>query len=136
MTPVTRPLRVDFDRRDVRFGHDLKPPGRLRLRNRRDRGRVLRVDVTAAARCSSRDTRTPERFWYARVVDRRRPGERMPAERARGRRHHVGEAGAAQRRHRILARARALEDVAARDRSCPLMLPACPDTPISYSTLS
>ena len=42
------------------------------------------------------------------------PGERMPAEPARGGGHQVDEAGAAQRRHGIRPRARPLEDVAAR----------------------
>ena len=49
-----------------------------------------------------------------RRVDRRRAREGVPAELARGARHAFGEFGAAQRRHRIAALARPLEDVAAR----------------------
>src|SRR5262245_59320331 len=37
----------------------------------------------------------------------------MPAEAARRIRHHVGEAGSAKRGHRVLARTRAFEDIAA-----------------------
>ena len=37
----------------------------------------------------------------------------MPAKRARRRRHEVRETGAAQRRHRILATSRSLEDIPA-----------------------
>ena len=44
---------------------------------------------------------------------RRGSRERVPPERPGGAGHHVGEAGAVQRRHRVGARARAFEDVAA-----------------------
>ena len=64
------------------------------------------------------------------------PGNGVPSEAARGGRHHLGEAGAAQRRHRILAVARALRRCCRARSIVPLMLPALPETPISYSTLS
>src|SRR5207249_7793675 len=46
-------------------------------------------------------------------VDRGRTGRRVPAERSGGRGHLVEKSGAVERRHRVLALAHALEDVAA-----------------------
>ena len=78
---MTRPLRVDVDRRDVRARHDLQAAGLLRARNRRHVRAVLGVDVAAAACCRSRDTCTPSGSGSVRELIGGRPGERMPAER-------------------------------------------------------
>ena len=94
------------------LGHHLEAPARLRARDRRDRGRVLGVDVAAAA-VAEAVVLAGCALVVAFAVDSGRTGERMPAESPRGAGHELREAGTAQRRHRVGAAPRALEDVAA-----------------------
>ncbi len=128
-------LAVHFDRRDVRARDDLQAACLLRLRDRRHRGRVLRVHV-AAALVAEAVIHAGGTALIRPRVDGGRPRKRMPAEAGGSRRHHVGE---------TRSRAAAASDTRARAdlrRCCrggsmrPRMLPAWPDTPISYSTLS
>ena len=104
-------LVVDVDARHVRPLDDREPAGLLGARNGRHVGTVLRVDMTAAP--------VAEAVVHARRailktlrIDGGWPGERMPAQLARGRRHAVEESGAAQWRHRIVTRAGGLENIA------------------------
>ena len=103
---------VDRDAGHDRLRHHAEPPGGDRLGDGAHRGRVLGVDVAAAA-VAEAVIEAARAVVVGLRVDRGRAGEGMPAEPARGGRHVLGELGAGERRHRIGARARALEDVAA-----------------------
>src|SRR5208283_4400394 len=85
---------------------------RHRLRDGRHCSRVLGADVAAAA-VAEAVILAAGALVIGRRVDRRRAWEGVPADPARSAGHAFGELGAAQRRHRIAALARALEDVAA-----------------------
>ena len=106
-------LRIDVDGRDRGAGDGLELVGRLCARNRRDRRRVLGVDV-AAAGVAETVIHAARSILVAARIDRRRPGKRMPAQRLGGRRHFLVEGRPAKRRHRVLALARSLERIAAR----------------------
>ena len=95
------------------LGHHGQPLRALRLRDGGHRRRALGAHVAAAAIAEAVIHAAGSPFVAARG-DGRRAGERMPPERSGGAGHHLGEAGAAQRRHRVGACPRPLEDVAAR----------------------
>ena len=102
---------VGLDAPDVGVGHHLQAPGGLGPGNRRHRGRVLRVDVAPApvAEPVVHAARAP---LVGARVDGGGPGEGLPVQRARRVRHALQEAGPAQRGHRVVAGAGALERVA------------------------
>ena len=77
------------------------------------RGRVLGADMAAAA-VAEAVILAARPVVIGFRIDRRRSGERMPAELARRLGHALGEFGAAQRRHRVGAFAGAFENIAAR----------------------
>ena len=106
------PVAVDVHLGDVRFGDDGKIAGFLCFRNGRDGGRAFRIDVTAAARAET-VVRASGPIVVGPRVDRGRTGKRIPAERAGSRRHLLVPVAPPQRRHRVLAAARRLENVSA-----------------------
>ena len=97
----------------MRVGDDLQAVGGHRFGERADRRRVLGVDVAAAA-ATVAVVHAARAIVIGQRVDRRRAGEGVPAKPCGRRRHALGEPGAAQRRHRVGALARSLEDVTAR----------------------
>src|SRR5262249_51679649 len=119
---------------DDRLRHRRDPAGRQRLGNRAHGGRVLGVDVAAAA-VAEAVVEAARAIVVVLRIDRGRAGERVPAELARGRRHALGEFAAGERRHGILACARSFK-MLPRLSIVPLTLPAWPEMPTSYSTLS
>src|SRR5690606_2204888 len=82
-----------------------------RLGNRGDSRRTLRRNVAATA-ITEAMIEAAGTITIDFRVDRRRPLEWFPAQLPGGGTHHIGEAGAAQTRHRIVAGARPLELVA------------------------
>ena len=126
---------VDFDRRHVRARDDLQVAGRLRAGNRRDRGRILGVHVAAAAIAEAVVHAGRPVLVRARV-DGGGTGERQttrscgrPTPSSRG--THCRAAAASD-----TARLRGPSNGLPRGSILPLMFPAWPETPTSYSILS
>ncbi len=107
------PVTVHVDARDVGSCDHLQAARLLGLRDRRDRGRALGANVAAAATAEA-VVDAGRSVAVGPRVDRRRPRERMPPEPSRRPGHELGEPGAPQRRHGVVATARPLENVAAR----------------------
>ena len=104
-------LAVHLHAADVGLGDHLQASGLLGARDRRDGGRVLRVQVAAAA-VAEAVIGTRRAVLVTDRVHRRGSGKRVPADSARRLGHLLDEAGPAQRGHRIRPAPRSLEDVA------------------------
>jgi hypothetical protein len=82
------------------------------LGNRANRGRIFGADW-ASAPAAKAVVHAARPVVVCFRVDRSWSRERVPAEFTRRRSHQLGELRSAQRRHRVFAQARPLEDVAA-----------------------
>src|ERR1019366_10037123 len=99
--------------RDLRLVEDCQVLRLLRLRNRRDGGRILGSDVAAPAVAVPVICAARAAFVRLRI-DRGRTAKWLPPLLPRSRGHHVRELRVAQRRHREVALPRAFEDVPSR----------------------
>ena len=102
---------IDPDGRDAGFSDDFEASRRLCLGNRGHRGRTLRPDVASTSgTIAVVDAGRAALIRLAR--NGRRPGKWMPTQHPGCPRHSFRESGATKWRHRILAHAPSLEDVA------------------------